>query len=147
MTIETLIKEYTQEYNVDTTRGQCYNESENLYWWLVEEQGIDQEDLEVVRGEFLIDNPVLLPLTLQDLKTAEYDQFIDTIDSNIYNMYEDELSELIWEFIQEHHKDRVQEFYTIPHAWVEYQGEIIDVTVEQFKASTGNITEDNYIGG
>lgn len=136
-----LTEEYLKTNQVDTARGQCYNEAESFYWWLVEEKGL--ENVRVVDGLFEIDRPVDLPLSLQDLKSDEYEEFLDLYDDNFDLYTEEELSEVIWEYVNKY-TDRRSDFYYIPHAWVEVDGIIIDVTVEQFDKAIDQRSSARY---
>lgn len=145
--LDEVIKEYLDNNKVDTSRGYCFIESESLYWYIADlgDENIDLDDLKVVEGYFEIDYPEKLPLTFQDLYSDEYEMFLDLYDDNFSLYSEEELSEVLWEFINRYlDKSR---FYIIPHGWLEYQGEIIDITREQFKNAIKNFKniEDRYI--
>lgn len=147
--LKDLIKEYLNTNTVDDSRGQCYNETESLYWWLVDldDPLIDLEELEVVRGNFIIDYPQKLPLTLQDLHSNEYNEFLDYYEEQVDLNDSIELSETIWHYVNNHlSESRIMEFYIIPHAWLEYYEEVFDITKNQFKNAVEDFNDikDNY---
>lgn len=146
MLVSKIYKEYVKDTIIDTTRGQCENEAFNFGFYL-EELGFKwKEDFIVNYGHFQIDNPIYLPLNLQDLKTEEYYDFLDLYEEEIDITDPIDLSISILEYVKDHKPSRISDFYLFNHAWVDFRGIIVDPTQSQFKqAVTSEITEDNYL--
>jgi hypothetical protein len=148
-----VIKQYRKEVYINSSNGQCYNESDKFINWLssnfsnlyrvLETYGIKRHE-----GYFGVDYPGKLLLGLGHLEKDEYDVFMD--------LYEDswdspkELSELIWDFLEKLYKDdpaKLGDLYEVDHGWVGIDDFIIDFTWEQFKNAikdTKNLV-DRYI--
>jgi len=139
-----LVNQYIEENGVDTTRGACFEESANLYFYLLD-YGVPQDSLELVEGVFEVENPVGLKLNFQDLYSDELDLFLSKYEGIIDFDKELELSEAIFEFITEYKPERINDFFLINHGWVEYEGYIIDITKEQFEDAVEEITLDKYL--
>jgi hypothetical protein len=137
--IEILYEQYCEE-NKETcsTRdccGQCAYELVQLF----EVNGIEAFR---VQGQFKLDNPVQLPLDLNDLFKEEKKKFVEKHKGILHN--KDELSQAIFDFATE--EGFINELYFMPHYWVEVEDTIFDPSISQFdKAVNGEITEDNYV--
>jgi len=146
------IGQYRKQANaICIDRGFCFDERDNFYNWLEKNKPelIKGEDVLLVDGQFSIDYPWLLPLNLIDMEQDEYNAFLDYIEEDLgdnLNRYSPmELSEAIYNFLIDYRdEDDIGDLYFFEHAWLDFDGLIIDFTWEQFKNAIQN-TEDLYM--
>lgn len=133
-----IIAEYRLNSKIDESRGQCYNECDNFVYWLQDNKPelyseLEELGLNRIEGSFQIDYPEKLPLTLQDLNTEEYKNFLDLYEKDVDLHDEEDTSHYIWKYIKENLQDKIHHYYSYNHAWLFVDGLIIDFTWEQFK--------------
>jgi len=138
--INPLIKEYRKSSIINTDRGFCKRESDNFIFWLQDEHKdifdnlVDTANIKVVDGYFNIDYPEGIDLDIMDLNSVEGLEFMDLYEDNVDFTDNRDVSHYIWEYIQHYvDDDRLGDFYSYNHAWIDLDGLIIDFTWEQFK--------------
>lgn len=139
--INEIIKLFRSKNIINEERGFCYDVSRTFYNYC-KQLGIPK--LRLIEGLFEIDNPEALPLGTMDLKQTEYDRFMDEYELDIDFTDDKEISEYIWQFVQENlSDDEIESFYNFEHVWVEIDGIIVDFTWTQFINAINTI--DNLI--
>jgi len=142
------IKQYRKQANaICIDRGFCFSERDNFYNWLKDNYPeLLEDDVKVIEGQFYIDYPWLLPLNLSDMEKDEYNAFLDYIEEELgdnLNQYSPmELSEAIYNFLIDYRdEDNIGDLQFFEHAWLDFDGLIVDFTWEQFKNAIQN-TDD-----
>lgn len=126
---------------VKTGRNECFNESIELNRYLNSRRVRSY----YVKGFFVIEDLSGMRLTMADLYSNEVEEFIEYISKEFEEPEKKPEHELVYAFAM--HKGE-SDFKTYPHAWVEINGIMIDMTAEQFeKACPSGITKLNYIRG
>jgi hypothetical protein len=118
-------------------RDNCGIINWELYEHLIS-NGIDKDKIKIVRGEFKTDNLKLIDK--RDLTPSERKHY--------RNVYSDIFTnEMIIQFIEDGNAGfSIEEFYYLPHQWLEYDNLILDAASDMFnKGMEGKITKHNYI--
>lgn len=132
--INSLIKDFKR--TIPMKRDNCGIINWELHDYLVN-KGLNKSDFKIVHGEFKTDN-----LNLLD----KYDLTKD--EQKLYRaVYSDKFTnEMIIEFIKDQIPDLLDDFYYLPHQWLEYKGLILDAATKMFnKGLEKPITKHNYI--
>lgn len=90
----------------------------------------------IVRGEFKTDNLNLLDR--YDLTKEQLNKY-----KTIYNNFD---NKNIIEFIKKNYPEELENYYYLPHTWIELDGLIIDPSYKMFlKGMDSQISKNNYI--
>lgn len=137
---------YREKHHVSEKRDRCFDESNTFQYYL--EKEYPEIKAELIESRFRIDDPIRLPLDMNDLKSSEDRAFRKIYSSkDIKAMKKLELSKLIYDFIVEYHHGKVPaDLLSFYHVYLLIEDRIIvDLTCKQFKnAVNGPITKDRY---
>lgn len=143
--LEPIIEVYLRENTINTERHFCKIETNKFLDFLKKEFTSLFEELTEkygsleYEGYFEIDDPTKLPLDLIDLDQEEYELFLDLYEEDLPDFTEQELSDLIFNFIMDldmiDMTEKLESLYFIDHAWVDIDGLIIDFTWKQFEST------------
>lgn len=140
-----VVKEFKNKNDLcQSNRGFCFKHSDDFIVWLMEYypvlyKNLMNKGLKKEEGGFQIDYPDKLYLEEWDLQKNEWQDFLDKYEDEYYYAQGNriELSKLIWKWAKENLK-RLDDFYYLPHGWVEIDGLIIDFTWLQFRHAINN---------
>jgi len=133
-------RKFKRDY-IKKDRDFCYKESFKLYDYFTK----NRVKSKYVKGYFIVEDLSGLKLSLKDLYSTEMEEFIDYISEEFEDPKSISENDLVYAFAE--HKG-IGDFLTYPHAWVELDNIIIDMTYEQFeKACPSGITKENYVEG